>query len=219
METNKFNTLIENNIFFPFCFNHDVNNSQIITNEGYKLEPFNFSQFFSLQNEDEIVSFEKSYSKFDKNEENLNSDLSISTNMSNKSSDSIKITSRKNSNNIKSENDVSSMLLSLKEINIKASIEIVKFDTFTDKKKKEIKLSEFIKSQKGSRIYQRKIKKMNFHEIDDVIKEILDQLPILLTNVYGNYFCQKLYTLCSNDQKLVILEKVFYNFKLDNIMY
>ena len=210
MKSNKLNTFKENNVFFPFTVNHDLNNTQTNTIDGLKLEPFNFSQFFALHNEDENISFQTNYTNYDKSEENLNSDLSLSTNMSTKSSDSVKIKSRKNSNNIRIENDLSCMLMCLEEINIKATVKVVKCNSVSEKKKKEIKLSEFIKSQKGSRIYQRKIKKMNHSEIDFIIKDIIDHFPNLLTNVYGNYFCQKLFTLCDLDQKLIILEKVFF---------
>ena len=208
MESNKHKSITDDNIYFPF--NYRSNILQINNNEGF--QPFNFSQFFALEKNND--SCEQKNTIYDENEDNLNSDLS--TNMSNKSSDSIKMNSRKNSYN--KDNDVSSMLSSFKEINIQATIEVIKYNT-DNKKKKEIKLSEFIKSQKGSRIYQRKVKKMSILEIDEVISELLNYIPVLLTNVYANYFCQKLFNLCNIDQKLIILDKVFNIFNIDYIIY
>ncbi len=75
-------------------------------------------------------------------------------------------------------------------------------------KKAEIELSEFVRCQKGSRIYQRKLKKATTKDIDDMLKSLASHLPNLLTNVYGNYFCQKLYSVCNMRQKIIFLENV-----------
>jgi hypothetical protein len=77
-------------------------------------------------------------------------------------------------------------------------------------KKHEIELSEFVRCQKGSRIYQRKLKKATSNDIDDMLDSLASHLPNLLTNVYGNYFCQKLYNVCNLRQKIIFLENVIF---------
>jgi hypothetical protein len=76
------------------------------------------------------------------------------------------------------------------------------------KKKVDVKLCEFLKSQKGSRIYQRKLKKISKEELDELLASLKDLFGELLINVYGNYFCQKLYTVSSLEQRKFILENV-----------
>jgi hypothetical protein len=80
------------------------------------------------------------------------------------------------------------------------------------KKKTDLKLSEFLKTQKGSRIYQRKVKKFTTEEIDELLEQLDGLVADLLVNVYGNYFCQKLFTTSNSQQKRYILENV--NIKL-----
>ncbi len=87
------------------------------------------------------------------------------------------------------------------------------------RKKNEIKLSEFLRCQKGSRIYQRKLKKATCEDIDEILKNLDGHLANLLTNVYGNYFCQKLYTVCNINQKIYFLENVKYILILDQRKY
>jgi hypothetical protein len=76
------------------------------------------------------------------------------------------------------------------------------------KKKNDSKLCEFLKSQKGSRIYQRKLKKMTQTELNELLSTLKENFGELLTNVYGNYFCQKLYTVSNLEQRKFILENV-----------
>jgi hypothetical protein len=89
------------------------------------------------------------------------------------------------------------------------SMQAMQNPTMNDKTKKgDIKLSEFLKSQKGSRIYQRKLKKIKSEEIDFLLSTLERDFPELLTNIYSNYFCQKLYTICNVEQRRFILENV-----------
>jgi hypothetical protein len=76
------------------------------------------------------------------------------------------------------------------------------------KKMDDMKISDFLKTQKGSRIYQRKLKKMKSEEIDSLLTTIQPHFSELLINSYGNYFCQKLYTICEIKQRCFILENV-----------
>jgi hypothetical protein len=83
-------------------------------------------------------------------------------------------------------------------------------------KKEDVKLPEFLKSQKGSRIYQRKLNKIKPEDNEELLQTLKLQFSDLLTNMYGNYFCQKLYTICNISQRCFILENVKYN-NLDQI--
>lgn len=86
--------------------------------------------------------------------------------------------------------------------------EIVEKKRDSKKKKIDVKLSEFLKTQKGSRIYQRKLKKITSEEIDDLLKKLDGTLSDLITNIYSNYFCQKLFSACNSKQKKNFLENV-----------
>ena len=78
----------------------------------------------------------------------------------------------------------------------------------TKPKKQEIEISEFVRSQKGSRIYQRKLKKITKEEIDGLLTQLDGKFADILVNVYSNYFCQKLFSIASTQQKRYILENV-----------
>ena len=75
---------------------------------------------------------------------------------------------------------------------------------------KELELHEFLKTQKGSRIYQRRLKKMNNIEIVNLIKTLNEHFSEIICNNYGNYFCQKLYSICDLECRLLILNIVNY---------
>ena len=70
------------------------------------------------------------------------------------------------------------------------------------------KLSDYIRTQKGSRNMQKLLNKITPEEIDTILKEIGDSLPELMVDPYSNYFCQKLAQCCSSDQRIVFLKKV-----------
>jgi hypothetical protein len=76
------------------------------------------------------------------------------------------------------------------------------------KRTAEFKLCKFLQSQKGSRIFQRRLKKMEVKEIDELLDTLKGHFRELLTNVYGNYFCQTLYTKATLQQRLIILDSV-----------
>jgi hypothetical protein len=55
---------------------------------------------------------------------------------------------------------------------------------------------------------QKLINKMNPEGIDEVIYNLKNDFENLLTDVYGNYFCQKLIQISSSEQRVNILKCV-----------
>jgi len=56
-----------------------------------------------------------------------------------------------------------------------------------------------------------------FKSSKDVIKriflEIVNNMNEIITNVYGNYFCQKFFCVLDNDDRKIFLKKVIYFLK------
>jgi hypothetical protein len=75
----------------------------------------------------------------------------------------------------------------------------------------DTKLSDYIRSQKGSRNMQKLLNKITPDELDIILKEIGDSLPELMVDPYSNYFCQKLAQCCSSEQRIFFLRKVEYS--------
>lgn len=69
----------------------------------------------------------------------------------------------------------------------------------------------YAKSQKGSRNLQKLLNKIQPNELDIILEKIKDHFYALMTDTYGNYFCQKLIQCCSSDQRVFILEHVKTN--------
>jgi hypothetical protein len=82
------------------------------------------------------------------------------------------------------------------------------FKIMINQNKQEMKISEFLKTQIGSKIYRRKLKKMKTEEKESLIRLSEVNFSDLLTNSYGNYFSQKLYSSCNTYLRSIILEKV-----------
>jgi hypothetical protein len=67
---------------------------------------------------------------------------------------------------------------------------------------------DFAKTQKGSRSLQKLLNHVEPEEINQMINISKDHFKELMTNVYGNYFCQKLIQSCSADQRISVLKNV-----------
>lgn len=66
----------------------------------------------------------------------------------------------------------------------------------------------YASSQKGSRNLQKLLNKILPHELDVILEKIKDHFAFLMTDTYGNYFCQKLIQCCSSEQRVFILKHV-----------
>ena len=78
------------------------------------------------------------------------------------------------------------------------------------------KLSDYIRTQKGSRNMQKLLNKITPDELDIILKEIGDFLPELMVDPYSNYLCQKLAQCCSSEQRIFFLKKVNLFLKKDS---
>ena len=69
-------------------------------------------------------------------------------------------------------------------------------------------LDNFICSQTGSRMLQNNLDNFSKQIIDILIDKIKSSFEKLMSDVYGNYFCQKLYNMSNFEQRLLILESI-----------
>jgi hypothetical protein len=69
-------------------------------------------------------------------------------------------------------------------------------------------LHSFICSQKGSRVMQKYLHNISPDNLTYLIKKINYNISQLMTDMYGNYFCQKMIQSCSADQRIKLLEYV-----------
>ena len=75
----------------------------------------------------------------------------------------------------------------------------------------------YASSQKGSRNLQKLLNKILSHELDVILEKIKEHFSFLMTDTYGNYFCQKLIQCCSSEQRVFILKNVrTFNFLVND---
>ena len=70
------------------------------------------------------------------------------------------------------------------------------------------KFFKIVTCQNGSRILQTYIFKSNLEIISKIFKELSGHLPDIITNVYGNYFCQKFFLTLQDNDRILFLQKV-----------
>ncbi|XP_027148787.1 putative pumilio homolog 8, chloroplastic [Coffea eugenioides] len=73
------------------------------------------------------------------------------------------------------------------------------------------RIVSFAKDQSGSKILQAKVDHANEGEIEMAISEILDHASDLMKNQSGSYFIQKLFVVCSEEQRTRIILAVTKN--------
>ena len=69
-------------------------------------------------------------------------------------------------------------------------------------------LSDYICSQIGSRIMQKYLNRFPPFIITNLIEKINIYFEKIMCDIYGNYFCQKLYSICSIEQRRMILNSM-----------
>ncbi len=73
----------------------------------------------------------------------------------------------------------------------------------------------YASSQKGSRNLQKLLNKILPHELDIILEQIKEHFAFLMTDIYGNYFCQKLIQCCSSEKRVFILKHVNFIFYIN----
>lgn len=106
-------------------------------------------------------------------------------------------------NNEKDKNDIDEMV----ENKIRLDNEITE-ETYHILKDKFLSI---VNCQNGSRILQTYIFKSNLDIVSKIFLELSDNLPDIITNVYGNYFCQKFFLTLQDDDRILFLKKVSYS--------
>lgn len=70
------------------------------------------------------------------------------------------------------------------------------------------KFFQIVTCQNGSRILQTYIFKSTLDVIKKIFSELAEHVPEMITNVYGNYFCQKFFLTLEDFDKITFLQKV-----------
>jgi hypothetical protein len=55
---------------------------------------------------------------------------------------------------------------------------------------------------------QKSLNKLTYENINYLIAKLGKKIAILMVDVYGNYFCQKLIQCCSSEQRTMFLNNV-----------
>ena len=69
-------------------------------------------------------------------------------------------------------------------------------------------LTDYICSQIGSRIMQKYLNRFPPFIITNLIEKIYMDFEKIMSDIYGNYFCQKLYSICTIEQRRMILNSI-----------
>ena len=72
----------------------------------------------------------------------------------------------------------------------------------------DIELCEYITTQNGSRNLQKYLDKITPNEITVLIHILYSAFPMIMTDLYGNYFSQKLIQTCSQEQRINIIKAI-----------
>lgn len=70
------------------------------------------------------------------------------------------------------------------------------------------KLSDYVRQNTQSRVFQSWLGEALPHEVDKVIGSLWEELPELITHEYANYMVQKLLGVCTIAQRLRIVQRL-----------
>ena len=182
-----------NNNFINNNINMNVNGNNLYNYNGNINNPFlsNISKSQnSIMNINNVninnININKYIPSFTQNNDNINPVFLKSLNINNN------IRKNKKNNNKKRINSFNN--------------EILNFKTFIENLNKPLDI--FICSQTGSRMLQNNLDNFPPHILDILIDKIKFSFQKLMSDIYGNYFCQKLYSLSSFEQRMTILENI-----------
>jgi len=191
---NNFNNINFDNIMQTFDsnfnnFNDNIKNNKNNINNNFIFDDFNqtFVQSNTFYNNNNNNFYELS-----KNNKNINQkEKYLSSIFSNQKKNKKKNNKNKNGNMDKENN---------KEKTIRD------FKYFCDGLK--CSLSDYICSQVGSRIMQKYLNHFPSFIITNLIEMIYMNFEKIMCDIYGNYFCQKLYAISSIEQRRMILNSI-----------
>ena len=179
------NNQIKNNIN-ENIFNYDENSNNSFFSNIYQTSK-NITNINNININN--INIQKYTPPFNPNSNNMN--INISQNFKNNH----KIKKNSNSNNY---NDK-------KRFNTYNN-EIINFKIFIENLNTPLDI--FICSQTGSRMLQNNLKNFPSQVIDLLIDKIKNSLEKIMCDIYGNYFSQKLYSRCSLEQRILILDSI-----------
>ena len=179
------NNQIKNNIN-ENIFNYDENSNNSFFSNIYQTSK-NITNINNININN--INIQKYTPPFNSNTNNMN--INISQNFKNNH----KIKKNSNSNNY---NDK-------KRFNTYNN-EIINFKIFIENLNTPLDI--FICSQTGSRMLQNNLKNFPSQVIDLLIDKIKNSLEKIMCDIYGNYFSQKLYSRCSLEQRILILDSI-----------
>ena len=179
------NNQIKNNIN-ENIFNYDENSNNRFFSNIYQTSK-NITNINNININN--INIQKYTPPFNPNSNNMN--INISQNFKNNH----KIKKNSNSNNY---NDK-------KRFNTYNN-EIINFKIFIENLNTPLDI--FICSQTGSRMLQNNLKNFPSQVIDLLIDKIKNSLEKIMCDIYGNYFSQKLYSRCSLEQRILILDSI-----------
>ena len=185
-----------NNNTFP---NDNMKNNIIQNVYNYNQNNSFFQTQNSITNISNIninnINIKKFNPTFSQNNYNIKLDFSQNFNNNNKNNNNKK--GKKNNPSKKYNNKKKLNTFNNEIINIKIFIENL-----------NTPLDNFICSQTGSRMLQNNLDNFSKQIIDILIDKIKSSFEKLMSDVYGNYFCQKLYNMSNFEQRLLILESI-----------
>ena len=181
-----------------FNFNiNDINNIREFNgnnyNNGLNNEKLNNFKNKNIYNTINNIN-EEYYNDFNPNNFFSLKDLE---NQHNQNNNSVFFMERKNNNKKKS---------SLFQNETNKEKDIRDFKRFCDGLKSP--LPDYICSQIGSRIMQKYLNRFPPFIITNLIEKINIYFEKIMCDIYGNYFCQKLYSICSIEQRRMILNSM-----------
>ena len=192
---NNFNNINFDNIIQTFDSNFNISNNNIKNNQNNNNFIFDeLNQTFVKSNT--FYNNNKNIYELSKNHTTINSDNKyLSSLFGNKKKNKKK---NNHKNNINKNGNITKE--STKEKNIRD------FKLFCDGLK--CSLSDYICSQVGSRIMQKYLNHFPSFIITNLIEMIYMNFEKIMCDIYGNYFCQKLYAICTIEQRRMILNSI-----------
>ena len=188
---NNFNNINFDNIIQTFDSNFNTSNNNI-NNNNFIFDELN--QNFVKSNT--FYNNDKNIYELSKNHTTINSDNKYLSSLFGNKKKNKKKNNHKNNKN----KDGTITKESTKEKNIRD------FKLFCDGLK--CSLSDYICSQVGSRIMQKYLNHFPSFIITNLIEMIYMNFEKIMCDIYGNYFCQKLYAICSIEQRRMILNSI-----------